>query len=462
MRIVIGAPHGKSGKTFITMAVVQAMQKRGMKVAVYKKGPDFIDAGWLSLAAKQTCRNLDLFFLPPMALNDHFLKTSAGNDIAVVEGAMGLYDGLDLEGSDSTAALAKTLKAPVILVVDVTRMTRSVAALVKGFMDFDSQIRIAGVILNQVARPRHEDMLRRSIEVYCGIPVLGAVPRHPGLAIPQRHLGLTPAREYDKKEELFRSIKEEVASWLDVDRIIDVAKESPPLESIKEVPVKKEAKVRVGVVKDDCFTFYYPENLESLERAGADLVTIDAISSEKLPDIDALYIGGGFPEVFAEELEANSSLRLDIRKAAQNGMPIYAECGGLMYLARGIIGPTVRREMVGVLSCDVAMHSKPQGHGYTVLQVERSNWLFSGKHEIRGHEFHYSKVCNLSKRLVDYLFRVKRGTGLDGQHDGLMVYNTIATYNHVYAPACPEWAENLVAAAEGRQTIQGKNCSIQL
>lgn len=451
MRVAIGAPHGRSGKTTVTLGIMSAMRKKGLLVQPFKKGPDYIDPGWLTLAGGRPCRNLDLYFLDPEQLTRVFVAGSQGADIAVIEGAMGLFDGLDLEGSDSTAAVARTVQAPVILVVDATRMTRSAAALVKGFRDFDPELRMAGIVLNRVARPRHEDMLVRSIETYTGVPVVGAVPRSQETEIADRHLGLIPAGEWEHTLDRLYHITELVSEAVDLSRILGIAAIAPPLPDQENLPLNKASgEVRIGVIKDQVFSFYYPENLEALQQAGAQLVYVNSLEQERLPDIDALYIGGGFPEVFAEQLEANLSLRLDIRRAAAQGLPIYAECGGLMYLARKLHTGGRSYQMCGAVPCETKMMLRPRGHGYTCMETSLDTYLFPAHTLVRGHEFHNSQAFNFNHGEVRFMYKVQRGFGLDGYVDGITFRNVIAAYHHIYAPAHPEWAEHLVNMARGR------------
>ncbi|WP_062283705.1 cobyrinate a,c-diamide synthase [Neomoorella mulderi] len=454
MRLVIAAPHGRSGKTTITLGLIVALRQRGLVIQPFKKGPDFIDPSWLTLAAGRPCRNLDLYFLPPEKLEQHFSAGCRGADLGLIEGAMGLFDGLDLEGSNSTAAIACTLKCPVVLVIDAVRMTRSAAAMVQGFQNFDPRVRIAGVILNQVARPRHEDMLRRSIEHYTGLPVLGALPKKRDFVIPDRHLGLIPAAENESIHAALAATGAAIAANVDLDAMLAIASQVPALPPGPEWQQPPLPQVRLGIFQDRAFTFYYPENLEALEQAGAQVITIDSLQDEKLPAIDGLYIGGGFPEVFAGQLEANVSLRKAVKRAVAEGMPVYAECGGLMYLARRLNYQGRWYEMSGSLPLDVTMSSRPQGHGYTTMLVEGESPFLARGSIIKGHEFHHSRVINLDRQAVGFLYRVQRGFGIDGRVDGILYNRVLAGYNHLYAPTHPEWAANLVGLAAGKRKIK--------
>ncbi|MCL2336881.1 MAG: hydrogenobyrinic acid a,c-diamide synthase (glutamine-hydrolyzing) [Firmicutes bacterium] len=451
-RLVIAAPHGRSGKTTATVGLLAALQKAGCQVQPYKKGPDFIDPSWMTRISGRPCRNLDSFLMARDTIRASFVHGARDADAAVVEGAMGLFDGVDLEGSGSTAEIAKAIEAPVVLVVDTTRMTRSVAALVSGYQHFDPEVRVAGVILNQVAaRPRHEQMLRAAVERYCGIPVLGVMPKGQKLAIADRHLGLVPAGESDELAAAIDQAAAVAGACLDLEAIMAVARSAPPLAvaAAGSLAPAIGPLVKVAVFMDRVFSFYYPENLEALTAAGAEIVPVNSLSDPCLPEVDAAYIGGGFPEVLAAGLAANQALRVDLRRRIEEGLPVYAECGGLMYLGRQISWRGVAYPMVGALPFDVVMMDRPQGHGYITLQVRRENPYFKVGEEIRGHEFHHSRVENLDRELVRCAFQVTRGSGLDGRQDGVIYKNVLACYTHLHALATPQWASRLVAA--GRQ-----------
>jgi len=448
-RVVISAPQGRSGKTTVSMGLVAALADRGLVVQPFKKGPDYIDPSWLTGAARRPCRNLDLFIMGEGGALSAFRAGVAGASIAVIEGAMGLYDGLDLDGSGSTAQLARLLKAPVLLVVDAHRMTRSVAAMVRGYQQFEPGVEVAGVILNNVARSRHEGMLVAAIERYCGIPVVGVVPRSDGLSIPDRHLGLVPRGEDPRLAPVVECVLRAAREHLDLERIIEIARSAPPIADDANAPRRTSGhRARLAVFMDRVFTFYYPENLEALQRAGASLTFVDSLADEALPDVDALYIGGGFPEIFMDQLEANSSLRGDIRRRIERGMPVYAECAGLIYLSERVRWGERVREMVGALPCEVEMTSRPQGHGYAVAEVVGDNPLFPRGTVLRGHEFHNTRVSSLDRRKAGFAYRLARGAGIDDQHrDGLVVGNVLASYTHLHAVGSPVWAEGVVEMA---------------
>ena len=450
-RVMVAAPHGRSGKTTVSIGIVAALAARGLAVQPFKKGPDYIDPSWLTGAGGRPCRNLDLFMMGEEAIVTAFRRATVDAGIAVIEGAMGLYDGLDLEGTGSSAALARLLGAPVLLVVDATRMTRSVAALVGGYQHFEPGVNVAGVILNNVGHSRHEKMLVGAIERYCGIPVVGCIPKRKELAITDRHLGLVPRAEDEELAPVIEEAQRAVEQHLNLDLLLEIAGSAPPLPPGDMVALEDKAGrlARIGVLLDRVFTFYYPENLEALERAGAQLEFVDSLADRILPEVDGLYIGGGFPEVFMAQLEANESLRSDIRRRVERGLPVYAECAGLIYLSRAVRWGDRQAEMVGVLPCEVEMTRRPQGHGYAVAEVVADSPFFARGQELKGHEFHNTRVSSLDRGKVEFAYRLSRGSGIDSDHnDGLMVGNVLAAYTHIHAAAAPGWAERFVEAAE--------------
>lgn len=449
-RLVVAAPRGRSGKTTVAIGLVAALAGMGLAVQPFKKGPDYIDPSWLTGAGGRPCRNLDLFLMGEESTLAAFQEGARGTDVAVIEGVMGLYDGVDLEGSGSTAHLSRLLKAPILLVVDATRMTRSVAALVSGYQHFEPDVNLAGVVLNNVARCRHERVLVGAIERYCGIPVLGCVPKSELLSIPDRHLGLIPRTEDDRLVPAIENARRAAVEHLDLNRILEIARSAPPLPDGGGLTRGAGGRsVRIGVLLDRVFTFYYPENLEALERAGATLQSVDSLADPTLPEVDALYVGGGFPELFMEQLEANHSLREDLRRRIQAGMPVYAECAGLIYLSERIRWEGRSCEMVGALTCEIEMTSKPQGHGYSEAEVVADNPFFRRGTVLRGHEFHNTRVASLDRRRAAFAYRLRKGAGIDDDHhDGLVVGNVLAAYTHLHALAAPGWADSFVAAAE--------------
>jgi len=459
-RLLISAAHKSSGKTTLSIGLCAALHQRGLAVQPFKKGPDFIDPMWLSLATGRDCHNLDFFLMGREEILRTFTSRSQGADISLIEGNKGLYDGLSLDGSNSNAALATLLQTPVVLVIDARGMTRGIAPLILGYQAFDKNIRIAGVILNQLGGSRHEAKLRAVIEHYTDIPVLGAVHRDDRLTIVERHLGLVPSNEAAEARAKIDAIASLVAVSVDLDRLLAIASDVPALPPSPPPPLPQAGEggeplrasradpIRLGIARDAAFAFYYPGDLEALRAAGAELVPINTLHDKKLPEVDALLIGGGFPEVFMTQLEANSSLRHQIRLAIETGLPAYAECGGLMYLARSLSWNGKRCEMAGVIPGDVVMHDRPMGRGYVILrETGRGLWPATATGqapaEIRAHEFHYSTLENLAPDTV-YAYEVLRGTGIDGKHDGIVHKNLFACYAHLRDLENNHWARRFV------------------
>jgi len=434
----------------VSLALVQAARRAGLDVRPFKKGPDYIDPAWLSWAAGRPARNLDTWLMGTDRARQAFGRAAAGADLAIVEGNRGLYDGVDAAGTHSTAELAKALDAPILLVVGARKVTRTVAALVLGCQTLDPAARIAGVVLNQVHGSRHEAVMRDAITLACGIPVVGVVPRIGGeTPLPGRHLGLVTPAEHGDRDELAVRLAELVAPGLDLQAILGLARDARPVQwpggSTRDAA--DGAGLRVGYVTDSAFTFYYPENLEALSEAGAELVPVSSLDAASLPpDLDALYIGGGFPETHAARLAANRPFLADLRRRAGEGLPVYAECGGLMLLARSLRQGGRVHEMAGVLPCDVELCAAPQGHGYAELTVDRPNPFFPAGLSIRGHEFHYSRLVSGGDG-PDTACAVRRGVGVSAGRDAIVTANVWASYTHVHAQATPEWADGLLGAA---------------
>ena len=452
-RLMIAAPQGRSGKTTIAIGLCAAITHAGLKVKPFKKGPDYIDPSWLAAAAGRGCTNLDPFLCERPALMKGFYESCADADVALIEASMGLYDSSSASGYGSSAWLARQLNVPILLVVNAQRMTRSIAAMVKGYMEFEPGTRIAGVILNNVAGVRHVDTMVKALERFCGLPVLGALPKDPSLNIKERHLGIVPLKEQAEADAMIERIRAVFRNHADMDGILKIARSAPEIPDHRyRVPQAHGAVATIGVVADKAFTFYYPENLQALEKAGARLVYVNAFNDSRLPDMDALYIGGGFPELYAAELENNIGLRADIAEAAQNGLPVYAECAGLMYLCRSIVKDDRPYRMCGVIPADVQIDKRPQGHGYVIAEVSAPNPIFRQGLVIKGHEFHHSRLTNTDN--LDFAYRILRGRGVNGQFDGIVYKNVFTSYVHLHAWGVPSWAKNFVelAAARAKET----------
>jgi cobyrinic acid a,c-diamide synthase len=446
---VIAGLSGDSGKTIASLSILTALRRRGYSVSVFKKGPDYIDPAWLSLVAGSPCRSLDTYMVDPEVVFKTFLSHAQKSDISLIEGNRGIFDSKDVLGAHSTAQLAKLLEAPVVLVVNATKSTRTVAALVKGCIDFDPEVTIAGVILNRIAGRRHLGIVSDSIREYTGLPVLGAIPKlgEDSTLIPGRHLGLVTPSEYASKAALQSKLREIAAKFLDMDRIIEIAESAgsdwyAPPDSLGVNP----RRVKIGFFRDPVFTFYYPENLEALEANGAQLVPVSSLRDESLPEVDALYIGGGFPETHAEQLARNRSMMRSVKQQALDGLPIYAECGGLVYLSRSLRCSGIVHPMTGLFPIDLSMHRKPVGHGYTELRVDAPNPFYPIGTSIRGHEFHYSGPTD-GLHNTRSCMQVECGMGVGGARDGLIAGNTLACYTHVHADGVKDWAFAMVCRA---------------
>jgi cobyrinic acid a,c-diamide synthase len=440
--LVIAGLSGDSGKTIVSLSLLTGLRRKGLSISVFKKGPDYIDSAWLGKAANSICRNLDTYLVEPDDVCRIFTMNSAGADIALIEGNRGLFDGKDVFGTHSTAAIARLLGAPVVLVVDTTKVTRTVAATIKGCLEFEPNVNIAGIILNKVAGERHKKIITDSINKYCNLPILGAIPKlkSKSTIIPGRHLGLVPPSELNPGSTLENTLADIADRYLDMDGLLKIAQSAEPIETPREhSSIETSTKVNIGYFSDSVFTFYYPENLEALERNGARLVPVSSIEDKQLPDIDALYIGGGFPETQADKLANNKSMLSSVKKAAENGMPIYAECGGLIYLSKSIKWGENCYPMAGLFPINLTMHTKPVGHGYTLLKVDRPNPYYEVGSIIKGHEFHYSGLLDIQERLKSCM-AVQSGFGLGDGRDGLVYKNTLACYTHIHADGVRNWA----------------------
>jgi len=443
--LFISAAHKSSGKTTLSIGLCAALRAQGYLVSPFKKGPDYIDPLWLTLASGQSCYNLDFWTMDPNEIQEVFALHSIQSDVALIEGNKGLYDGLDLEGSNSNAALAKLLSAPVVLVIDAQGVTRGVAPLVLGYQAFDQEVRIAGIILNKVGGARHEDKLRKVLERYTSVPVIGSVAKDPKLAILERHLGLMPSNEASSARMHVEEIGKIVGAQVDLKALLDIANNAPHLPFVLEPVSCPTVRVRIGIPRDAAFSFYYPDDIEALRSAGAEILFFDALQDTHLPKIDGLFIGGGFPEVHMEALSNNQSLWSEIRAAIECGMPAYAECGGLMYLSRCIRWGERVQEMVGAIAADVVMTEKPIGRGYIRLRETSSHpWpVHNQMTEIPGHEFHYSHLENLAPDLR-FAYEIQRGAGVTGRHDGIVYRNLLACYSHQRNTRQHPWAARFV------------------
>ena len=452
--IYISAAHKSSGKTTLSIGLARVLVERGVALQPFKKGPDYIDPLWLRAASGRPCINLDFYTQSRDEIAASFSQHMQAQEMALIEGNKGLYDGLDLDGGNSNAAMAVFLGAPVVLVINCRGMTRGIAPLLQGYQAFDQKVRFGGVILNQVGGARHERKLREVVEHYTDLPVLGAIQADERLQIDERHLGLMPSNESDDAEKIICSLAQTVQQNIDVDRLIQISSTAGSVElapSPQNTPysVASEA-VRIGYARDRAFGFYYPDDLERMRQLGAELVPFDTLEETALPAVDGLFIGGGFPETAMQELEANFPMRQAIARFIEANGPVYAECGGLMYLTRSLTWQGKRCRMVGVIPADTVMHEKPQGRGYVRLRDRGTGpWPDLASRQsgevINAHEFHYSALSGLDCPADSFAYQVVRGTGIDGENDGYIYKNLLANYTHMRNVGGNDWVERFVA-----------------
>ncbi len=458
-RIMIAGTHSGVGKTTITTAVMASLARAGYKVQPYKVGPDYIDPTYHTMVTGNKSRNLDAWILGEDNVYRLFIVSAAGSDIALIEGVMGVYDGSSgTAEKGSSAHIAKLLKCPVILIVDVKSMARSAAAMVLGYKAFDPDLNIAGVILNRIGSERHLKMVKEAIEYYCDIPVVGYVRKNARLELPSRHLGLVPTIEGGELPEIVNSLSSEVREGIDINLLMEIARGAqnltPALERDPSMTMRGDiqaqhqsgsGKVRIGIAFDEAFSFYYQDGLEALEKQGAELIPFSPLHDRALPDeIGGIYIGGGFPEMFIEQLSANHSMAGQIREAGLAGMPVFAECGGLMYLARGIVDFQGKDfPMVGLVPGRCIMEKKLVGMGYVVAESLSDNILMPAGEKARGHEFHYSRLEPDSND-ISYAFRLTRNRYRETVLDGYARDNILASYAHLHFSADPGLAQRFV------------------
>lgn len=472
--LVVAGLRGGSGKTVISLGIAAAWKNSGLGVAPFKKGPDYIDAGWLSLAAGRSCYNLDTYLCTASQVQKSFYSHCQDCDIALIEGNRGLFDGIDLEGRTSTAELAKLLNLPLLLVLDCTKSTRTMAALVLGCMHFDPDLNILGVILNRVAGKRHENKVRDNIKKFCDLPVFGAVPKLLATDFPERHMGLVPMEEHSLSMDSVAAAARVAEASIDLAMLHKAIMErserpvqiepceisiTPSLSS--PIPAATTGRLSrpsasaswdkngpvIGIIRDSAFQFYYPDNLEALEACGARLEYISPLRESVIPHVDAIYMGGGFPETHASQLAANKVFSENLRRLAREGLPIYAECGGFIFLGKSLILEGVTYPMAGVLPVEFGMSKRPVGHGYTEVRVVKNNPYFKMGEVIKGHEFRYSKVLDIDLTGGAMAFAMERGKGIVDKQDGFFHDNVFATYTHILASGTPSWAESILKQA---------------
>ena len=465
-RIVISGISGDSGKTAVSCGLIASLRENGKDTACFKKGPDYIDAAWLSFASGKQARNLDTYLMGFATVKKSFLQYAYKKDISVIEGNRGLFDGFDSSGTHSTAELAKLLDSPVIIVQNITKVTRTAAASILGCTKIDPDLKIAGVILNQVAGERHGKVAKEAIEDLTGIPVIGSIPKLPHkIVLPSRHLGLITPDEYKQKFSIIEDLKNVIEDYVDIKQILEIAAKVPSLENGDyndryENSTGEIDRVRIGYFKDQSFSFYYPENLEMLESAGAELIPVNPTVNQDIEDLDALYIGGGFPETNLTKLSMNQEMIDSLKQMVEDGFPVYAECGGLMYLAEDIEWEGIKYSLSGILPISIRMNNKPQGHGYCEAIVDRKNPFYKISAIIKGHEFHYSNINSYTQEIKSVL-AMKRGVGCFDQRDGIIYKNVFASYLHIHALATPQWVEGMIKCSKDYRKVKKTNILIE-
>jgi len=438
-RIILAGTTSGVGKTSITCAIIYGIKKRGYSVQSYKVGPDFIDPSYLSSVSGRPSRNLDPWLMGVNGIVKNFVKNS-DSDFSVIEGVMGYYDGFS-GGSNyaSTHHVASILKTPVILVLDASKTARSIAATALGFVKFHKNSRISGFILNKLGSKKHEDLCRQALS-RLNIPIVGSIPRNPDFSMESRHLGLIPVSEQKKLQSKIFKISKTMSDFIDIDKIIQIGSKTPPFGSVpKEINLKQ--KTTIAVALDESFNFYYQDNLDALKKEGAKIEFFSPISDLKVPECDGIYIGGGFPEVLGSALEKNSRMQKQIKDLAERGMPIYAECGGLMYLTKLIDYGSTKFKMVGLYDTTTKMQKKLKLN-YTKARITENCLTGRTSNIIQGHEFHFSELESISKD-SKFAYKLALGVGIKNQNDGLIQYNTLASYMHLHF-ALPRIAKNFV------------------
>ena len=437
-RLVISGSTSGVGKTSITAAIIYGLKKRGFTVQPFKVGPDYIDPSYLSSISKNETKNLDVWLMGKNELVKSFVRSST-SDISIIEGVMGYYDGFGGKTNHaSTHHVATLLKSPVILILDASKTSRSIAATALGFTKFHKNSRISGIILNKIGSKKHEVLCRHALE-NLKIPIIGSIPKNSENTLQSRHLGLIPVTEQKQLQGKIKKISQEIADHLDFETLVKICKNTERLPKINPEKFKK-AKTTIAVALDNSFNFYYHDNIEALRREGAKIKFFSPISDKKIPICDSIYIGGGFPEILGKKLSQNTTMKKSIKQAAETGIPIYAECGGLMYLTKSIKHNNHKYSMVGLFDAETEM-TKKMTLNYTQGRIT-STCLISSPRNLHAHEFHYSKIRNIPKD-AKFLYDLKIGEGIFSKKDGLSEHNVIASYCHLYFDS-GKFASNLI------------------
>ena len=456
--IYISAAHKSSGKTIVSIGLSRIFSNLKYNIQTFKKGPDYIDMSWLSLASRRGCYNLDFNTQKKIEINNFYNEKKS--EINIIEGNKGLYDGLSIDGSDDNSAMSILLNTGIILVVDTEGITRGIAPLLQGYINFEKKCKIKGVILNKVKTERHENKLINSVENYTDLKILGSIRKNKDLHISERHLGLVPANEKKAAENKINLISDIISESINKKEFkrIGVCLEEKKLHVVssnsrswpyykrkiinaykivlkneeKIQKIKAKTKIKLGIFRDQSFGFYYTDDIENFEKFGVDIVYIDSTKDKKLPAIDALFIGGGFPEINAKRIEKNKTLMKDVKSFIELGNPCYAECGGLMYLSKSIKYKNKKYTMSGVLSGEIVISDKPIGRGYVNLKIKKNHpWKIKNKNNINAHEFHHAELILRENKKNKYAYDINRGYGINGVSDGLTYKNLLANFSHL-------------------------------
>jgi cobyrinic acid a,c-diamide synthase len=457
-RLVIAGTQSGVGKTTLTAGIITALRRHGLAVQPFKVGPDYIDPTYHSLAAKRPCRNLDTWMVPPERVRSHFGRATAGADVAIIEGVMGLYDGADYDGeTGSTAEVAKLLAAPVVVVLDASKMARSAGAVALGYRRFDEDVLLAGFIVNRVAGEGHGNGVAAAVTKATGLPVFGWLPRQEALHVPERHLGLVPTSEPGRWEEFIRAAGDLATRHLEIDPLLGIARQAAPLPGTAAAESRPaEMRPVIAVARDEAFQFTYEDNLDLLRAAGAEIAFFSPLRDAALPPgTGAVVLSGGFPEVYAAALAANRPMQATLRAAHRQGLPIYAECGGLMYLTQAVIdGEGMRHEMVGLLPGRSVMSGRLT-LGYRLARPAGDSWLLPCGEPVRGHEFHYSVWEGRPADLPPaWLLLPRTGEG-EARPEGARLGSLWASYVHLHFGGKPELAARFVAACRRAACVEG-------
>jgi cobyrinic acid a,c-diamide synthase len=438
-RLIIAATKSNSGKTTITCGLIRAMQNKGLNVASYKSGPDYIDPSYLNRSSKSVSRNLDSYLMPKNNLLVLFAHSFGQNDIALIEGAMGLFDGQGSTGKGSSAHLSKTLKCPVVLIIDASHTGSSIAATAYGFNNLDPEVDICGVILNNVASARHLNILKLALKK-AKVPLIGYLFKNKNIAFKKRHLGLLMANEVNQIDEIIDEIAGSIQKNFNLNKLISIASKAQDLEIDFKIN-KAPGSVRIGVAKDEAFNFYYQDNLDLLQRSGAKLYFFSPLKDTELPRVDGLYFGGGYPEIYAGNLSKNKKLKKEINEAINSKMPVYAECGGFLYLSKKLITSDGSFKMVGALDTTAAMQKSFTALGYSKASTIEANILTGKNKKIKGHRFHYSTTSYPKNNTFAYALE-------DGEKLGCIYKNTLASYLHLHFGSDFKLAKNFVTSCK--------------